>query len=165
MSPAGVLTISDRGSRGEREDASGPRACALLTESGISPSHTAVVPDDPDHIRELLIRWCDTEHLALIVTTGGTGVSPRDLTPEATLSVIKKRLPGMEEAMRAFSLTKTPHAMLSRAVCGIRGTTLIINLPGSPRAVEECLQVILPALPHALAKIAGDQSDCGHQAP
>ncbi|MCU0575370.1 MAG: MogA/MoaB family molybdenum cofactor biosynthesis protein [Desulfobacterota bacterium] len=117
-------------------------------------------PDDIDLIKERLASWCDERGLDLIVTTGGTGLSPRDVTPEATLSVIDRRVPGMEEVMRAESLKKTPHAMISRAVVGARKRTLIINLPGSPKAARECLEAIAPALPHALEKLGGDMSDC-----
>jgi molybdenum cofactor synthesis domain-containing protein len=126
----------------------------------VSIEISEVVPDDIDLIKERLASWCDERGLDLIVTTGGTGLSPRDVTPEATLSVIDRRVPGMEEVMRAESLKKTPHAMISRAVVGARKRTLIINLPGSPKAARECLEAIAPALPHALEKLGGDMSDC-----
>ena len=121
---------------------------------------TAVIPDEKEIIKETLKDFADGKCLDLIVTTGGTGVSPRDVTPEATLAVIDKQVPGMAEAMRQASLAVTPHAMISRAVAGIRGSSLIINLPGSPRGVRENLAVVLPALPHAIEKIKGDQRDC-----
>lgn len=147
----GILTISDRSSTGERADASGPLIHDFVLEKlhGLIGA-TSVLPDDQDSISSTLIDWCDNQRLNLILTTGGTGFAPRDVTPEATRSIIEREAPGLAEAMRADSLTKTPHAMLSRAVCGIRGSTLIINLPGSPKAVRENLETILPALPHAI---------------
>ncbi|HWR67710.1 MAG TPA: MogA/MoaB family molybdenum cofactor biosynthesis protein, partial [Desulfomonilia bacterium] len=132
----------------------------ILAGMDVSIDISEVVPDDIDLIKERLASWCDERGLDLIVTTGGTGLSPRDVTPEATLSVIDRRVPGMEEVMRAESLKKTPHAMISRAVVGARKRTLIINLPGSPKAARECLEAIAPALPHALEKLGGDMSDC-----
>ena len=137
MMMAGVLTLSDKGSQGLREDVSGAVIQEILTQHGITTGQYAVIPDDEPTIAATLRQWCDNANLSLIVTTGGTGLSPRDVTPEATLAVIEKRVPGMEEAMRAESLKKTPHAMISRAVVGVRGSTLIINLPGSPRAARE----------------------------
>ncbi len=157
---AGVVTVSDKGSRGEREDLSGKEVVRLLEELPISVRETVIIPDEQDQIRQTLIELADGKGLDLIVTTGGTGVTPRDLTPDATLEVIDKALPGMAEAMRQESLKKTPHAMISRAVVGIRGRTLIINLPGSPRSVRENLAVVLPALKHALEKIRGDETEC-----
>jgi molybdenum cofactor synthesis domain-containing protein len=123
--------------------------------------HYEVIPDERDVIKEALVRCTDSLHSDLILTTGGTGLSPRDVTPDATLEVIDKEVPGFSEAMRAEGLKKTPHAMISRAVCGTRKQTLIVNLPGSPKAVRECLKVILPAIPHALSKLKGDQEECG----
>ncbi|PKN35793.1 MAG: molybdenum cofactor biosynthesis protein [Deltaproteobacteria bacterium HGW-Deltaproteobacteria-19] len=158
---AGVITMSDRGSKGEREDLSGPEVARLLEGIGCRIVCTAMIPDETDRIRETLIRFADEEQLDLIVTTGGTGVSPRDLTPDATLAVIHKEIPGMAEAMRRASAAKTPHAMISRAVVGIRGTSLIVNLPGSPRGARENLEVLLPAIPHAVEKIKGDETECG----
>ncbi len=160
MIRAGVLTLSDKGSRGEREDLSGPEVIRMLKEIGIETECCEVIPDEVDVIATKLIEYADVRRVDLIVTTGGTGVSPRDVTPEATLKVIDREIPGMAEAMRRESMAKTPHAMISRAVAGIRKTTLIVNLPGSPKGVRENLAVLLPALKHAIEKIKGDQSDC-----
>jgi molybdenum cofactor synthesis domain-containing protein len=160
MIQAGVLTISDKGFRGQRKDMAGPLLAGILTDAGYRLVKQDVVPDRREVIAERLIAWVDQEGLRLIVTTGGTGVSPTDVTPEAMSDVISYQIPGMAEAMRAASLMKTPHAMLSRAMAGVRGESLIINVPGSPKAAEENLRVVLPALDHALAKIAGDTSDC-----
>ena len=158
---AGVITVSDKGSRGEREDKSGPEIVAMLESMGISVLHSKIIPDEQPLIKEALIEFADMRKLDLILTTGGTGVSPRDVTPDATLQVIDKEIPGMAEAMRRESEKITPHAMISRALAGIRGTSLIINLPGSPKGVRENLAVILPALNHALEKIKGDERECG----
>jgi len=160
MIKAGVLTISDKGFKGQRKDESGPLVAEILTKAGYIVEKQSIVPDDFEKIVECLIMWVDKENLRLIVTTGGTGVSPTDITPEAMLKVIKYQIPGMAEVMRAVSLTKTPHAMLSRAIVGVRGVSLIINLPGSPEGAKENLAVILPALNHGLNKISGDMSDC-----
>ncbi len=157
---AGALTISDKGAAGQREDQSGQVVKTLLIEAGLEVVKTSVVPDEQDQIQQLLVSWCDKENLNLIVTTGGTGLTPRDVTPQATKAVIDYEVPGIAEAMRSESLKITPHAMLSRAVAGVRGRTLIINLPGSPRAARENLTVVIPALEHALAKLAGDPTDC-----
>ena len=161
MITAGVITLSDKGSRGEREDQSGPEVIRMLKEIGIATTRHEVVPDEVDLIARKLIEFADRYRYDLVVTTGGTGVSPRDVTPEATLKVVDRGIPGMAEAMRRESTTKTPHAMISRAVAGIRKTTLIVNLPGSPKGVRENLAVILPALKHAIEKIKGDPADCG----
>lgn len=151
MFRVGVLTVSDRASRGEAEDVSGPELARLVEDVlGWEVVCTAVVPDDRDRIAETLRRWADEEGLALIFTTGGTGFAPRDVTPEATRDVIEREAPGLAEAMRAASLEVTPHAMLSRAIAGIRGQCLIVNMPGSPKAVREQFSVIAPALPHGL---------------
>jgi molybdenum cofactor synthesis domain-containing protein len=158
---ASVITISDRGSRGEREDKSGPEIMMMLRDIGLDIVDAKIIPDEKDQIIEALIDYADIKGIDLIITTGGTGVSPRDVTPEATLEVIDKELPGMAEAMRRESAVKTPHAMISRAVVGIRGNSLIVNLPGSPKAVRENLAVILPALKHAVEKIRGDDAECG----
>lgn len=155
-----IMTLSDKGSAGEREDESGQIIRELIANLGASAVHYEILPDEKSRIIETLKRLSDSGNIDLILTTGGTGVAPRDVTPEATLAVIDRELPGMAEAMRAESLKKTPHAMISRAVAGIRKQTLIVNLPGSPKAVRENLAVILPALPHAIEKIKGDPSDC-----
>jgi molybdopterin adenylyltransferase len=160
LKKAGVLTLSDKGSAGLRRDLSGPIIQEILTNLGISVEITEIIPDDQGLIKDCLIAWCDEHHLDLIITTGGTGLSLRDVTPDATLTVIDKRVPGMEEVMRMESLKKTPHAMISRAVVGVRKHTLIINIPGSPKAARECLESIAPALPHALDKLGGDMSEC-----
>jgi molybdenum cofactor synthesis domain-containing protein len=157
---AGVLTLSDKGSVGLRQDLSGPIIQEILTSLDISVEITEIIPDDQGLIKDRLITWCDEHHLDLIITTGGTGLSLRDVTPDATLTVIDKRVPGMEEVMRLESLKKTPHAMISRAVVGVRKHTLIVNVPGSPKAARECLESIAPALPHALDKLGGDMSEC-----
>ncbi len=161
MFKTGILTVSDKGHAGERHDASGPALGRLLPPDQFAVAATAVVPDEREAIAAQLRQWCDQEHLALILTTGGTGLSPRDVTPEATLSVAQRLVPGLPEAMRATCLAKTPHAMLSRGVAVIRGCTLIINLPGSPKGARENLTAILPALPHALEKLGGDPAECG----
>lgn len=159
-----ILTVSDRSSRGEREDRSGPAVREVI--SALSQARVIaeeVVPDEVPAIEEALRRWVG-HGVDLVLTTGGTGFSPRDVTPEATRRVIEREAPGLAEAMRAASLRRTPHAMLSRAIAGIAGRTLIINLPGSPRAARENLEVILPALPHGLSKLRGDPSECGEEA-
>ena len=161
MFRAAIITLSDKGSKGEREDESGMIIREMILSIGASVSHYEVLPDEKPGIVEVLSRLSDSGTIDLILTTGGTGVSPRDVTPEATREVIERELPGMAEAMRAESLKKTPHAMISRAIAGIRKRTLIVNLPGSPRAVRENLAVILPALPHAIEKINGDPRECG----
>ncbi len=163
MIRAAVITLSDKGAAGERADESGRLIREILAGAGVTVGHAETLPDEKDLIVEALTRLTGSGTIDLIITTGGTGVSPRDVTPEATREVIDRELPGMAEAMRAESLKKTPHAMISRAVVGIRKQTLIVNLPGSPRAVRENLSVILPALPHAIEKIRGDQSECGSQ--
>jgi molybdopterin adenylyltransferase len=161
MFRVGLLTCSDKGSQGERQDTSADAVKTLLPGEFFQIERYAVVPDDQQAITARLVDWCDREGLDLILTTGGTGLTPRDVTPESTLTVLEREIPGIAEAMRAASLLKTPHAMLSRGVAGIRGQTLIINLPGSPKAVRENLEVVLPALPHALEKIKGSPKDCG----
>jgi molybdenum cofactor synthesis domain-containing protein len=145
-----VLTISDRSAQGEREDRSGPLIQEIALKRGWEVIAADIIADEQIEIEERLASWCDSGEIDLILTTGGTGFSPRDRTPEATRKVVERLAPGLAEAMRARSMTKTPHAMLSRAVAGIRKHTLIVNLPGSPKAVEENLTVIIPALPHAI---------------
>ena len=156
----GILTSSDRCSRGERPDLSGPALAELVIANGWKVACTTIVADDLDVLRETFATWADGGELDIILTTGGTGFSPRDVTPDATREVIERELPGMAEAMRRQSMTVTPHAMISRALVGIRGRTLIINLPGSPKGARENLNVLLPALTHAIEKIKGDQSEC-----
>jgi molybdopterin adenylyltransferase len=159
---AGILTVSDKGSRGEREDKSGSALKEMLKASGFQVARGETVPDEKDRIRDTLIAWCDLYRLNLILTTGGTGFSPRDLTPEATAAVIERPAPGLSEAIRWHGLQKTPRAMLSRAVAGIRGQSLIINLPGSEKGARESLEAILPVLPHALEILAGKGGECGN---
>ena len=156
MIRVGILTISDRCSRGEREDKSGDAIRKIMSQFGTRVVEYAIVPDNKDNIVGKLTEWSDKGGVDLIITTGGTGLAPRDVTPEATLDVIERIVPGFSEAIRAKGIKKTPHAMLSREVSGVRGETLIINLPGSPKAVRESLPVILPALPHAIEVIKGE---------
>jgi len=160
MIQAGIITISDKGSQGKREDLSGPAIAEMLAGAAIEVKHTIIIPDEINKIKEAIIDFADAKKLDLILTNGGTGVSPRDLTPDATLEVIDKQIPGMAEAMRQKSMQITPHAMISRAIAGIRGKSLIINLPGSPKGAKENLAVVLPALKHAIEKIKGDDSEC-----
>ncbi|PKN52205.1 MAG: molybdenum cofactor biosynthesis protein [Deltaproteobacteria bacterium HGW-Deltaproteobacteria-13] len=160
MFTACIITVSDKGSQGKRQDLSGPAIAEMLAGAGFKIKHTLIVPDEVDQIQKAIINFADIEKADLILTTGGTGVSPRDLTPDATLEVIDKQIPGMAEAMRQNSLLVTPHAMISRAIAGIRGQCLIINLPGSPKGAKENLAVVLPALHHAVEKIKGDDSEC-----
>lgn len=155
----GILTLSDKGARGEREDLSGETIREMIAPLGEVVRYQ-VIPDEEEGIVRTLVEWVDREGIDLILTTGGTGLTPRDVTPEATARVIERQIPGMAEAMRAASLQKTPHAMLSRALAGVRRRSLIINLPGSPRGVRENLEVVLPALEHALLKLKGDPSEC-----
>jgi len=152
----GILTVSDRSSRGERVDSSGPELARLVQAHGWSVTKQKVLPDDEAALRDLLINWADSGEMDVLLTTGGTGFSPRDVTPEATRAVIERDAPGLAEAMRAASLSITPHAMLSRIVTGIRKRTLIINLPGSPKGALENLETVLPVLPHAIQLLRDD---------
>jgi molybdenum cofactor synthesis domain-containing protein len=158
---AGILTVSDKGARGEREDTSGAAVREILSTLDFSVERYEVIPDDRGSIAQTLIAWADDCGLDLIVTTGGTGLGPRDVTPEATREAIDYEAPGLAEAMRMEGLKHTPMAMLSRAVAGVRGRTLIVNLPGSPRGVRENLSVLLPVLPHAVETLRGQTE---HQA-
>jgi len=160
----GILTVSDRSARGERTDASGPLLRQIAERQGWMVEREGIVPDELLSIQTMLAGWTDDARLDLILTTGGTGFAPRDMTPEATRGVIEREAPGLAEAMRTASLQTTVHAMLSRAVCGIRGRTLIINLPGSPQAARENLETVLPALPHAVALLQeSPDSEHGHR--
>lgn len=165
QSNVGILTISDRGAAGDYEDRSGPVIREIITANlEAVVTQTAIIPDEIDTIKNTLIEWVDQQGLALILTSGGTGFAPRDVTPEATRLVLDKEAPGLVFAMLRDSLAVTPHAMLSRMVAGIRGRSLIINLPGSPKAVRENLTTILPALPHALELLREDPAaEQGHQ--
>ena len=161
MFRVGILTVSDRGHAGERADTAGPELGRLLDSQCFTVSVYEIVPDEPEAIAAILTAWSDDEGLDLILTTGGTGLSPRDTTPEATLAVAQRLVPGIPEAMRAAGLAITPHAMLSRGVAVIRGRTLIINLPGSPKGARENLAAVAQALPHALEKLRGSPAECG----
>ena len=158
MITVAVLTMSDKGSKGEREDSSGPLIKDMLKSIDAEVKHYDILPDEKELIKEKLIKY--SKEVDLIITTGGTGLSPRDVTPEATLEVIDRQVPGIAEAMRSEGLKKTSRAMLSRAVTGVKGRSLIINLPGSPKAVKENLAVILDVIPHAIEKIKGDTKEC-----
>ena len=157
---AAVITISDKGFRGEREDTSGPALCDMLSKEGWQVVYTAMVPDEKDMICRELISCADERQLALVLTTGGTGFSPRDVTPEATLSAVERLCPGIPEAMRAESLRITPRGCLSRETAGIRGETLIVNCPGSEKAARECIGAVLPALRHGIEMLRGWKGNC-----
>ncbi len=159
---AAILVLSDKGAIGLRKDTSGPAIRHWLSENGVETVRVDIIPDDFPTIQEKLIHWCDTAVAELIITCGGTGVSPRDVTPEATKSILERELPGFGELMRQKSLEKTPMAILSRAIAGIRSNCLIINLPGSPKAALENLEAVWPAVDHGVAKIKGDPSDCAN---
>jgi molybdenum cofactor synthesis domain-containing protein len=158
-----ILTVSDRSAAGDRDDVSGLLIKERIEARGWQVSYYAVVPDEGSEIEKYLIQWCDSGEVDLILTTGGTGFSPRDITPESTRSVIERDVPGIPEVLRQEGLKKTAHAMLSRAVAGIRGKTLIVNLPGNPKAVKESLPVLLPVLPHAIKLLTGDPD--AHELP
>jgi molybdopterin adenylyltransferase len=160
----GVVTMSDKGARGEREDTSGAYLKELLSAAGFELAMYTIVPDNRERIVQTIIHAVDELKISLIVTTGGTGLSPTDVTPEAMQDIFEKEVAGMAEAMRAASLQKTSRGMLSRGRAGIRGQSLIINLPGSLKAVKENIEVVLPVIPHALDKIMGDPADCGTSA-
>ncbi len=161
MFKIGILTISDRCSKGMREDKSGEAIQGMVAGLNAEVIRYDIVPDEKEIIAQKLIEMVDVGGCHLVLTTGGTGCSPRDITPEATSMVIERDVPGLAEAMRLASLKITPHAMLSRAIAGIRKQCLIVNLPGSPKGATECLDVIMPALPHGLSVLRGDVSDCG----
>ncbi len=158
-----VLTVSDKGAAGQREDLSGPAIQELLRPMGAELEEYRLVPDELPEIQKAIMEWADQKQVDLILTTGGTGVHPRDVTPEATRPLLDKEIPGMAEAMRSASMAKTPHAMLSRGLAGVRKKTLVVNLPGSPKAVRENLSIILPAIAHAMEKIQGDPRECAPQ--
>ena len=161
-----ILTVSDRSARQERPDASGPALRERMERGGHAVVHTAVLPDEQPQIESQLREWADSHAADLILTTGGTGVAARDRTPEATLAVCERIVPGIAEVMRQAGQSKTPHAMLSRGVAGIRGRALIVNLPGNPRAAVECLEAVLPALPHAVELLSGSaDAERGHRKP
>jgi len=160
----GIITVSDRSSRGERADTSGSALVEAVSQQGWQIIRTAIVPDELEKISKIMVEWSDSGEVDIILTTGGTGFSRRDVTPEATQAVIQRSTPGLTEAMRSAGLRITPHAMLSRATAGIRARTLIINLPGSPRGATENLAVVLPALPHAVQLLQEDpEAEAGHR--
>lgn len=160
----GILTVSDRSARGERPDLSGPAIEELISERGWSVNRVEIIPDELPLLIDTLATWADSGEFDIILTTGGTGFSPRDITPEATIKVVHREAPGLAEAMRAASLNLTPHAMMSRARAGIRGRTLIVNLPGSPRGAVENLNVVLPVFEHAVALLSDDPgAEAGHR--
>ena len=161
MIRTGIITVSDRSSQGIRKDSSGPTLTAMLADEKLEVCKSLIIPDEKSEIKDAIIKFADKEKLDLILTAGGTGGSPRDVTPDATLEVIEKQIPGMAEAMHHQSMNITPYAMISRAIAGIRGHCLIVNLPGSPKGAKENLAVILPALKHAIEKIKGDDAECG----
>jgi len=164
MFRAAVITVSDKGAQGQREDQSGPQVAALLTGAGYEIVYETIVPDDQSVIEQTLIHCADVRGIPLIVTTGGTGFAPRDVTPEATITVCDRLAPGIAEAMRLHSLRITPRAMLSRAQAGLRGQSLILNLPGSPKAAIENLEAVLPSLGHGLEILTGTTGDCAGRA-
>jgi len=163
MFTVGILTVSDKGWSGERQDRSGEAIRGILSTMDVHIANYEVLPDEKELIAQKLVEWADKSKVDVIMTTGGTGLSPRDVTPDATLSVVDRVVPGFAEAMRAESFRKTPMAVLSRAVAGTRGGCLIINLPGSPKAVRECLEPILPVLHHAVETLKGQGGECGSE--
>lgn len=163
MYRVGIITSSDKGAAGEREDLSGPAIRELLPEGQYEVVSYRIVPDEKEELVRELVRLCDEEGCHLVLTTGGTGFSKRDVTPEATVEVAERMVPGIAEALRAYSMTITKRAMLSRAVSGIRGNTLIVNLPGSPKAVKESLEYLLDTLPHGLDILLGNTGECARQ--
>jgi len=161
---AAVITVSDKGFRGERADASGPLLCEILRDKDFDVVHTAIVPDEKDEIQRELIRCTDEKGIALVLTTGGTGFSPRDITPEATVGIVERLTPGIPEAMRAESMRITPKGCLSRSTAGIRKRSLIINLPGSPKAAKENIMAVIDPVKHGLEMLYSEGSaDCGQQ--
>ncbi|KXS44121.1 MAG: molybdopterin adenylyltransferase [Candidatus Frackibacter sp. T328-2] len=160
MIRVGIITASDKGSKGEREDESGQVIKEIVAEINGEVVSYQIVPDEKEELKEVMLKMINKENVELLLTTGGTGLGPRDVTPDATLELIEKEVPGLAEAMRMESLKVTNRAMLSRAVAGILQESLIVNLPGSPKAVSECLEVILPAIPHAIELIRGEVGDC-----
>lgn len=160
MISVGIITASDKGSRGEREDRSGEVIREIVESNGFKVKDYVILPDEREQLAQQMKEWCDSEFVDLILTTGGTGFSKRDCTPEATLDVVEKRVPGIPEAMRYYSLQITPRAMLSRSEAGIRKNTLIINLPGSPKAVKENLESIIGSLKHGIDILKGSASEC-----
>ena len=161
---AAIITVSDKGSRGEREDKSGPSLAEMLKDS-YDMTNIMIVPDEADVIADAIKKLIDEQRVDVVITTGGTGLSSRDVTPEATRMVIEKELPGFAEIMRIESYKITPHGIISRAICGTRRESIILNLPGSPKAATECLAFVMAALPHALSKLKGDTADCGSTLP
>lgn len=163
MIRVGILTLSDTGAAGQREDKSGPLIQEIISKNDGQVDYYQIIPDDQEQIAAELVKMTDDLGLNLILTTGGTGLAPRDVTPEATKQIIDREVPGISEAIRLESLKKTPKAMLSRGVAGVRKETLIINLPGSPKAVEECLEVVLPVIPHAIELIKNEVTNCARE--
>ena len=157
----GILTISDKGSRGQRQDTSGQNLQVIMALQGFEVKWYDLIPDEEGTIEKVLVKWIDELHADLVITTGGTGVAPSDVTPEATRRVIDREIPGIAEAMRLASLKKTPNAVLSRGIAGIRKESLVINLPGSKKAAAENIESVLAVIPHALDKIKGNPADCG----
>ncbi|GAW93361.1 MogA/MoaB family molybdenum cofactor biosynthesis protein [Calderihabitans maritimus] len=160
MIKVGIITASDKGFQGKRKDESSEVIKRMIEKIGGRVEAYAILPDEKELLQEKLIDFCDRLGLDLVLTTGGTGFSPRDVTPEATQAVVERLVPGISEAMRRESMKKTPRAMLTRGISGIRGRTLIVNLPGSPKAVQECLEVILPAIPHGVEVLRGEVEEC-----